>query len=598
MRVADYIAYFLVEHGIRDLFLISGGGMMHLLDGAAQNKDLNIYCNLNEQATSICAEGYAQYTNQLSACMVTTGPGATNAVTGVAAAWMDSTPILVISGQAKKADMGCIRGLRYYGAQEVPIVPMVEPITKYAVTIMEKELIRYHLEKAVHLATHGRRGPVWLDVPLDIQSAEVEPTSLIGFDPKQEVASQQVHTISQRDMSRLAEMLCASKRPVILLGHGAVASGRGGRIKQLAERLRIPTLSTWRVKGLFGDDSQVYFGHPGIPATRYSNYILQNADFVLLLGTRLNPALTAYNETNFAPHACKVAVDIDRAELEKLSMPLEMSLYADAGDVIERLADELSSIPTFRLDEWLAYCHEMRVRYPIGREKQPDPEPDTVDGYEVALEISKHLTSQDVFVGSSSGRTCGISHMAVQVKEGQRFISSMGLGSMGFTVPMAIGACIASGKSRTVALEGDGSLQHNLQELALIQNYRLPIKLFILSNHGYASIYAMQKNNFNGRFAGCIAENGLIFPSVKKIADTYGLSYMCIRRNGDIQSVLKRAFEDQRPVLCEIVGSIHFDEIPKSMTRVNPDGSFSSSTLENLYPYLPEDETSANMRYW
>lgn len=301
IKVSDYVAAFLTQNGIKDLFLISGGGMMHLLDSVGKEKDLNLIFNLNEQASAICAESYAQFTNHLGACMVTTGPGATNAVTGCAGAWVDGTPVLFISGQCKREQMGQLMGLRIYGAQEIAIVPVVKPITKYAKIVMEPEKISYHLEKAVYLATHGRKGPVWLDIPLDIQGARVDESSLIHFDPETEgyAAPKRVNEEKIRDLFGL---LNQAKRPAILIGHGIVAANRQDEIRALVDDFQIPVLSTWRAKGVFGDDEPLFMGSPGIPTTRFSNYVLQNSDFLLILGTRLNPAITAYDEPGFAPN--------------------------------------------------------------------------------------------------------------------------------------------------------------------------------------------------------------------------------------------------------------------------------------------------------
>ena len=597
MKVSDYVAKFLVENGIKDLFSISGGGIMHLLDSVAKQKGLNIVYNLNEQATSICAESYAQYTNHLGAGLVTTGPGATNAVTGCAGAWLDSTPTLYISGQSKIEQMGQLKGLRQYGAQEIAIIPMVAPITKYAAIIMEKEKVRYHLEKAVYFATHGRRGPVWIDIPLDIQGGHVEEDSLIPFDPVKEGLVEE-YTVEKSQISEVYNLLNASNRPAILIGHGVVAAGKDQLIRDISSRFKIPVLSTWRAKGIFGDNEELFMGSPGIPTTRFSNYVLQNTDFLLIIGTRLNPAITAYAEVRFAPDAKKIVVDIDEGEIEKLSIPFKMKIITHAGiflDAFFRQRDEF--IPRKR-DKWLNYCTHIKNKYPLNKEVQPVSNEGKVDGYLFAEKLSGHSLVDDIFVGSSSGRTCGISHMAYKLKPKQRFISSMGLGAMGWCVPSALACSVAGGKKRTLVFEGDGSLQHNIQELALINTYKLPVKIFVFSNDGYASIMTMQRNNFSSRFAGCSQESGLNFPSLGRIAETYNLKYLYIGKNEEIDAVLKIAMADNDPVLCEVSGSINFDEIPKSMTIANPDGTFTSSLLENLYPFISEEEQKKNMPDW
>ena len=597
IKVSDYIAQFIVDQGIRDLFLISGGGMMHMLDSVSRNKDLNLVFNLNEQASAICADSYGQFNGHLGACMVTTGPGATNAVTGCAGAWVDSNPVLYISGQCKTSQMGQLMGLRIYGAQEIAIIPCVKPITKYAVTVLEKEKIRYHLEKAVYLATHGRKGPVWIDVPLDIQGAQVDLETLAGFYPVAEGLVEE-SSVDPADIAKLYELINAAKRPVILIGHGIVAAGRQEQIRQLAEQFRIPVLATWRAKGVFGDEEALFMGSPGIPTTRFSNYVLQNADFLLIIGTRLNPAITAYDEPHFACNAKKVMVDIEEKEITKLDMEFAMQFTADAADFVDAMMAQKSLYQPADRQTWLDYCTRMKNKYPLNKEKQPLDNEGKVDGFIFADKLSDYSRASDVFVGSSSGRTCGISHMAYRLKKGQRFVTSMGIGSMGWCLPSAISCCIASGKQRTLLLEGDGSLQHNIQELALIRKYQLPLKLFILSNNGYASIYTMQMNNFRSEFAGCNADSGLAIPSVEKTAHLYDLPYYRIENNDQIDDVLSQIMCNDEPCLCELCASIRFDEIPKSMTIANPDGTFTSSKLENLYPFVSEAEQAENMPDW
>lgn len=597
MKLSDYVADFIEKTGVKDIFLISGGGMMHLLDSVGKHENLRLVCNLNEQASSICADSYGQYTNNLGVCMLTTGPGGTNAVTGIAAAYMDSTPVLAISGQCKTADSAVLRNVRFFGAQEVDIVSIVKPITKYAVRITEPETIRFHLEKAIWLAQNGRRGPVWLDIPLDVQAAQIDPETLPAFDPQTKAQLSPAPDYNNA-VSEIFQALATAKRPVFLVGHGVTASGRN-EFRALAEQLRIPVLVTWRAKDIFPETHPLYFGSPGIPATRYSNFVLQNSDLLIVLGTRLNPVLTAYDEPHFAFQAKKYIVDIDMAEMDKLNINFERKIHADAGKFIQAMLHyaAASNWRTTR-PEWLAFCQRQKDKYPLEREIQPLDNEGLTDGFYFAKKLSCYCQSSDVFVGSSSGRTCGISHMAFEVKEGQRFVSSMGLGSMGFVIPSAISCCLASGKRRTVALEGDGSLQHNIQELQLIQNYQLPIKLFILSNKGYASIYMMQKNNFEDRFAACHEPTHVAFPSLKDIAAAYRLDYYCIHHNEEIETVLQQIMADNRPVLCEVMSSIYFDEIPKSMTIAHGDGTFSSSKLENLYPFLSPEELAESMPEW
>lgn len=597
IKVSDYITQFIVDRGVKDIFMLSGGGMMHMLDSVQKQADLNPVFNLNEQASGICAEAYSQYTGNLGVCMVTTGPGATNAVTGCAGAWVAGTPVLFISGQVKREHMGQTMGVRFYGVQEVAIVPCVKPITKYAAVVMDQTEIRYHLERAVYLATHGKKGPVWIDVPLDVQGAMIDEDKLIEYDPVKE-GDVVRFDISDKEIAEVYELLNSSKRPVILIGNGVPASGGQEMIRYLVETMQIPVLATWRAKGVFGDEEELFMGSPGIPTTRYSNYVLQNADFVLIIGSRLNPAITAFDERHFAEKAKKVIVDIDVNEIKKLDMEFEKTFVADAYMFLETMRKYIDLYRCEDRKEWLSYCGRMKAKYPLNKEKQPFDNEGKVNGFTFAEKLSDHSRVDDIFVGSDSGRTCGISHMAYRLKKGQKFVESLSLGSMGWCVPSAIACSIAGDKRRTVLIEGDGSLQHNIQELQLIQTYRLPIKLFVYENSGYASIYAMQRNNFDGRFCGCNEQSGLMLPELKKVAALYGLAYFCIKNDDEIEEVLDEVMRDDTPCLCEVKGSINFDEIPKSMTVANADGTFTSSKLEFLYPYIDDEEQKDNMPDW
>ncbi|MBQ9360927.1 MAG: thiamine pyrophosphate-binding protein [Lachnospiraceae bacterium] len=597
IKVSDYVTQFIVDHGVKDIFMISGGGMMHLLDSVQKQEGLNPVFNLNEQASGICAEAYGQYTGNLGVCMVTTGPGATNALTGCAGAWVAGTPSMFISGQVKTEQMGQLRGLRFYGLQEIAIVPCVKPITKYAVTILDKTEIQYHLQKAYYLATHGRKGPVWIDIPLDIQGALVDEGELKEYDP---VAEGDVFEpdIKSEDVKSIYELLNESERPVVLIGNGVPAAGAQEEIRYLTEKFQIPVLATWRAKGIYGDDEEHYMGAPGIPTTRYSNFVLQNSDFLLIIGCRMNAAITVYDEGHFAPEAKKVIVDIESAEMDKLGINFEMKINADAGKFLEKMIDNEALYKQKNREKWLSYCKRVKEKYPLRLEKQPYDNEGKVDGFLLAETLSDYSKADDVFVGSDSGRTCGISHMAYRLKKGQKFVESLSLGSMGWCLPSAIACCIASKKRRTLLIEGDGSLQHNIQELKLIGTYKLPVKLFVYENSGYASIYTMQRNNFEGRYCGCDADSGLVLPDLRGVASLYNLKYRLISNNGMLDDTIREIMSDNEPCLCEVKGSIYFDEIPKSVTIVNDDGTFSSSKLENLYPFLTEEELKQNMPEW
>lgn len=581
MKLSDYVIEFIQKKNIKDIFLLSGGGMMHLLDSLAKNNKLHPYYNLNEQATSICADAYAQYTNEMSVCMVTTGPGGTNAITGVVSAYQDSTPMLIVSGQVKTTDLAPA-GVRVYGAQEVDITGLVKGVTKYAVTVKHAEEIRYHLEKAVYLATHGRRGPVWIDIPLDIQAEDIEPEKLDGYDP--EMTVQPSLDVS---VEHIINGLKKAKRPAILLGHGTVASHAEELVRKISDYVKVPVLTTWRAKELFREDNPYYFGAPGSQAPRYANFVLQRADFLLVVGSRLDWSLTAFNEPGFASRAKKYIVDIDQAEMDKLHMELEEKICSDAYVFLKTFYQKLQEIQyQFNDTEgWLALCKKWKNRYPIYQEHQK-LETKAVWGYDFAKMLTEYSDTEDVFVASPTGRVCIAMNLGISLKGNQRFVAPRGLGSMGYALPSSIAVCIASGYRRTICFEGDGSLQHNIQELQLIKTYKLPIKLFIYNNGGYSSIYGMQSSHFEYRLAGCTAESGVVLPSIMRIAEAYGIPYDCIENSDALEAGVKRVLKDSRPVICEVMGDIRFEEIPRTQTKVHEDGTITSSSMEDLYPFV------------
>lgn len=594
IKVSDYLVKRLEEHGVKDVFLLSGGNMMHMLDSVANSEKINYYCNLNEQASAICADAYAQATRDLAVCMVTAGPGATNALTGAVNSFIDSEPVLVISGQAKVSDLVGDSGVRQVGGQEVNIVSMVQCVSKYAVTVKDPLEIKYHIDKAIYLATHGRKGMVWIDMPLDIQAARIDETQLIEFDPVKEGLAQE-YAVSDEDMAKVLEFLKEAKRPAILVGKGVVADRAESAIRQIAERLHIPVLATWRAKMVFADDNPWYFGHPGSPGPRYSNFILQNCDYLLVIGTRLNPAITAFNDEHFAFNAKKTIVDIDPNEIKRLKIDFENEIVCSAGVFCNSLNEKTRTIGRVGTDEWLTYCRDIKQAYPLYKEKQAFALEYT-DMYLFGHKLSKYTKKDDVIVEGSSGRSCGIIGLSYERSEGQIEIGAMGLGSMGFALPAAIGASVACGKSRVITLEGDGSLQHNLQELALVNGYGIPLKLFVLNNGGYASIAVMQDNHFKSHYVGCFPNNGVFCCNLKKLAALYDLDYYRIEGDRDVDTILKQIMKDDRPVLCEVITDYTFDEIPKAKSKINEDGTMSSSSLEDLFPFLPQDETDKWMR--
>ena len=588
MKLSDYVVEFLRQREVQDVFLLSGGGIMHLLDSLAKEDRIHKYYNLHEQASGFAADGYAQYANKLGVVFATTGPGATNVVTSLASAYIDSTPLLVISGQVRRDTITTLAGVRQTGAQEVGIIPIVESVTKYAVTVMDPADIRYVLERAVYTALHDRPGTVWVDIPLDVQAAEIDPSSMRGYKHEEKAAA-----VNAEDLKEIAAMLAAAKRPVILAGTGVMLAGVREAFVQMVNELQIPTVTSRRARRLFhrGDD-RYFYGSAGMVAPRYANYVLQNADFLLVIGSGLRYYLTAYNDENFAPHARKVMVNIHAPEVEKLRMTVEKTIIMDAGAFIAAFSDLCRTCKMPDWQGWFAYADEMREKYPALAEVIPHADGLT-DGYMVTKYINQYAGTDDVYVASPSAFAYG--YNVYELHDGQEYICPVGLGSMGTGLPCAIGACIASGKKRTILGEGDGSLQHNIQELALLRQYDLPIKIFIDSNNGYRQIYTMQQTHFAGRFAGCTPESGVGMPNLRSIAEAYGLDYYEIVCADETEEIVRRALADDVPAIINMVSSPAVEFVPIIKSRIGADGKMISSKLEDLYPFLPEEEQRRNM---
>ncbi len=602
MRLADYVMSFVAREGVKHVFLITGGGAMHLNDALARCSDLTFVCNHHEQASAIAAENYSKAANNLGVALVTTGPGGTNAITGVVGAWLDSTPMLVISGQVKRADRmyrpdGTPLGVRQRGSQEVDIVSLVKPVTKYAVIIDDPQSIRYHLEKGVHLARTGRPGPVWIDIPIDVQAVSVEPDSLHGFDPAESSKPDRDSLVAQvRDV---IERLNRAERPFIFAGNGVRVSGAAAAFEKLVRLLNVPVGLSWLAMDLLDDDDPLLVGRPGTVAPRGANFALQNADFVLVIGTRLDPPLMGWDPHQFARGAYKTVVDIDPAELRKLEGAIDNPVCADARTFIDHMLKDAGSKLDKNKDRspWLHRCQEWKACYPI---VQPEHRaPGLVSVYHLAEVIGQEAGPNDRVVSGNSGSAIEVFLLAYRARKGRRVFHTAGLGAMGFALPASIGVCLGSGKSKTICVDGDGGLQLNIQELATIAHLQLPIKLFVLNNSGYASIRASQTNFFGGPNIGCSPETGVSIPDYRKVARAYGLNTAVIGSQGtdqsDLRAAVRKVLRSRGPVVCDV--HIIPDEIraPRVTSIQRADGSFLSKPLEDLFPFLDRDEFARNM---
>ena len=578
-KVSDFIFDFLKNKGVTQCFMLPGGGAMHLVDSLGQS-GMDYICFQHEQGAACAAEAYGQHTNTPALLLVTSGPGATNAVTPVTAGWIDSTPMFVLSGQAKRSDLVGDKGVRQIGSQEVPTVPMVRPVTKYAVEIMEPAEIRYHLERAWHEATTGRPGPVWLSIPLDVQGALVDETALKGYTPPEAQRPDYKNAVS-----RCISLLNESRKPLLLAGNGIKLAGGESALERLLEKLPVPVQTTWKSIDLMGEDHPLYAGHPGIMGDRGANLILQEADLLISVGSRLDTSLTAFNEANFAKCAKKIIIDIDQNELNRMEMDREIAFAGDAAEFLAALCQSASNleIPDCWRD-WLAHCKALRERFPVVTEKHRSVK-SCVSAYYFTELLCQHLECTDVIVPESSGGAGEITYQAFRLKKGQKMKNAAGLGSMGFGLPYAIGACIANGGRRTVLINGDGAFQLNIQELETVRRLNLPIKMFVWCNGGYASIRNMQNNNF-GRCVASGPESGYTVPDVTKVAAAYDLPTFRVRDNQELERVLPQVLNTGGPCLCAVMTSPEETVSPRVKAIPQPDGSMKSGTLENMWPEI------------
>ena len=588
MKLSDYVWDRIAAEGVEHVFMLPGGGCMHLVDALGRHPKLKFICNLHEQGTAIAVDAYAQMRG-FGAGLVTTGPGGTNAITGVAAAWLDSTPCILISGQVKRADLKRASGVRQLGFQELDIVAMVQSITKYAVTVDDPASIRYHLDRAIHLARSGRPGPVWIDIPLDVQAAEIDPVALMGWDPEPGPDPD----LSEAVGKALA-LLDRAERPAILAGNGVRHAGAIGALTDLAEKLGLPLLTTWKAADFLPEEHPNAAGRPGTIGQRAANLTQQNADWLLVVGARLDMGQIAYMQEHFARGAWKIVVDIDPAEIAKLHLDLDVALVADAGTFLRTLLAEAGAHPQPTRDAWWARIGDWRRRYPVVHPSYWEAK-GHVDAYVLMDVLSDLLREGDVLAPGSSGQCSELTCQALRLPKGVRMINSQGLGPMGFGVPAALGACVASGGRRTICVDGDGGFQMNTQELEVIRRLGLPIKFFVLNNQGYGSIRNSQRNYFQGRLVASDASSGLTLPSPLAVAQAYGIATARLESHDQLRDIVANLMAQAGPLVCEVMLDPDQPTLPRVTSYQKPDGSMATNPMEDMFPLLDREELEANM---
>ena len=592
MRLSEYISKKLSdEFGIHHVFMLTGGGSMFINYAIGTNPKIKTIFNHHEQASAMAAEGYARITGKPGVVNVTTGPGGINALNGVYGAFTDSIPMLVISGQVKRETYlrtYNLPDLRQLGDQEVDIISMVKGITKYAVTVTDPQKIRYHLEKAWHLSQMGRPGPCWLDIPIDVQSSQINESALEGFASFME--PEPVSPQLKESVAQVLARLKTAQRPVILAGSGVRISGQVGAFLDVAHKLGIPITTGW-THDIIASDDPVFCGRPGTIGTRGGNFTVQNSDVLLILGSRLNIRQTGYAVKSFARKAYKIWVDIDAAELDKPTIKPDMPIRADLRDFFKEMDSQLGNWDIGQHSEWLAWCKERHEKYPAVLPKHREFS-GKINPYYFMDTLFNNIGKDDIVV-TGNATACIVSFQAGKLKLGQRLFSNSGSASMGYDLPAAIGAAVAGDGRQVVCLAGDGSLQLNIQELQTVIQYHLPLKIFVLNNNGYLSIRTSQKGFFGGT-VGESPDSGVSFPDMIKLAKAYGFSTWRLD-SADFLSGLREALSTPGPVICEVILDPTQGFEPRQSSRQLPDGRIVSAPLEDMFPFLDRDELARNM---
>jgi acetolactate synthase-1/2/3 large subunit len=593
IRVSDYIANFISDQlGLKDIFMLSGAGSMHLTDGVACNPKLRAICVHHEQSASMALEAYARTNENFGVGYFSTGPAALNALTGLGGAWQDTVPCLFISGNVKRSTCTHTEGvssLRQFGVQELDIIPVVTSLCKYAVHLTKPEMIRFELEKAVTIAKSGRPGPVWLDIPMDVQSAYIDPATLPSFN-----SVEQKPEATKADIDYLAGLMAHSKRPVIIAGRGVRLAGARELLKELAIEFNIPIVTPYLGIDNLRHDLDIYIGKTGVKGDRSANFAMQNSDLILAIGTSLHITVVGYEYEQFAREAKKIVIDIDLTSHLKKSIKIDRLIESDARYALQELKTSLHKSDYTSSREWLNRCIAWKNKYPVCLPEYKNTV-GSINVYSFMERLSALAGAGDVFIGDAGSAIYAVSQGVRLVHDNQRYIPSSAMATMGYTVPAAIGVSAALGDKRVLAITGDGSLQQNIQELQTFLHYKLPIKLFVWNNDGYLSIRASQKNYFQERYIGEGARSGVSIPDTLKIAEAYGIAAARVSDLSELDKAIQYALDHDGPYVLEVMTPPEQPIIPTVSSRVNADGSMSSRPLEDMFPFLDREEYFQNL---
>lgn len=596
IRVADYIADFLVKHGVTHNFMVTGGGAMQLDDALGHRKELKNIYNHHEQGCAIAAEAYARVTGRIASVCVTSGPGGTNAITGVMGGWLDSIPMFILSGQVKREttlwSVPDLR-LRQLGDQEFDIIHSVGNMTKYAVMVTEPLEIAYHLEKAWYLANTGRKGPVWLDIPLDVQGAKIEEKDLKHFDEKQEGLVPSWNSFTQREAEEVLDKIRQAKAPLLFAGYGVRLSDSADLLLELVEKLKVPVAVAWNSGDLVAYDNPYYAGSPSREGTRGSSFIVQNCDLIVILGSRMSIRTITYNKNDFAKNAYKIMMDIDDQELQKPTFQPDMPIHCDIHQAIEELL-KCEYEPNPDHQPWVKWCRQMVEKYPACLPEYHN-ENKLLNPYVFVDKLFEAMQKEDVLT-LGNGSACVMTFQGAKIKQGQRMFTNSGCASMGYGLPAALGAAVArqDQDGRVLCIDGDGSLMMNVQELETISYNHLNVKLFILNNNGYHSIRQTQRNLFQPPLIGLDPETGVGFPEWKQLAGAFGFTYYEVSGETACSQTISKVLETEGPVLCNVIVDPEQNFVPKLSSKVLPDGRIVSPSMDDMFPFLPREEYNSN----
>jgi len=593
MKLSDYMASFIAEQGVDSVFSVSGGGAMHLVDSFGSNKKFNFIPTHHEQAASYAAEGYARISGKPGVAVLTTGPGGTNAISGVYGAFIDSIPTIFLAGQVPRNQMILESGLRQYGVQECDMATLVKPITKYSAVVDDPKMVKYHLQKALHMATTGRPGPVWLDVPLDVQGQMISIEELTSFEPDKK-ATEKNSVPSTALVEKCLEMLKNASRPVLISGYGIRLADAQKEFLDLVEKLHIPVVSSWTTSDLLESDHPDYVGRSGIFGERAGNFAVQNADLLLVIGSRLSIPQMGYNPKAFAREAKKIIVDIDPAEINKPSLTPDLGIQSDAKIFMSMLLSQIEDKgqDALEISPWRDKCLEWKKKYPVVLPEYKEQKEWVNSFYFVDVLANKLDSSAVICTDMGTSFTCTMQTFKIQ--KGQRLFTSSGHAPMGFGLPGTIGACYANNRKKTICISGDGGLQMNIQELQTLVHHKLPIILFVLNNGGYLTIKLMQQNHF-GRYVGAENSSGVSCPDIIKVGQAYGIGTERIHNHEELHAKIDNVLAQPGPFICEIMMPDTQALIPRVSSIKKPDGTIASQPLENLFPFLSKQEFEENM---